>query len=364
MGKKSKPSVSKSAPGKKVFLPMVSVCTPTYNRRPFIPMMFSCFRNQDYPMSRVEWIIVDDGTDKIGDLIATSNIPQIKYFPLDEKLSLGAKRNFMHEKSKGSIIVYMDDDDYYPPERISHAVDTLLKNPKALCSGSSEIYIYFKHIQKMYQGGPYGPNHATAGTFAFRRELLEKTQYESHAALAEEKAFLKDYTIPFVQLDPMKSILVFSHEHNTFDKRKLLENPHPQYFKESPKTVDDFIRKPEEADIKDFFLNRMAGLLDDYEPGKPFMKPDVIKQIKEIEADRKKKEEEIRKQQVEQMMQQQQQGGAQPIMLEREGQPPLALSNQQVIEIINQQQAQIAQMATRIQELENALHMQSQLKPV
>ena len=77
----------------------------------------------------------------------------------------------LHENSKGDFIVYMDDDDYYPPCRISHAIDMLLKNPKALCAGSSEIYIYFKDINQMIQFGPYGPNHATAGTFAFRKNL-------------------------------------------------------------------------------------------------------------------------------------------------------------------------------------------------
>ena len=205
------------------FKPIVSVCTPTFNRRPFIPIMFECFRNQDYPKDRIEWIIVDDGTDKIKDLVETSGISQIKYFELPEKMALGAKRNFMHEKTRGSILVYMDDDDYYPPERVEHAVERLMTHPNALCSGSSEIYVYFKHIQKMIQCGPYAPNHATAGTFAFKRELLSQSRYEDHAALAEEKAFLKNYTIPFVQLDPLKSILVFSHEHNTFDKRKLLE---------------------------------------------------------------------------------------------------------------------------------------------
>jgi glycosyltransferase involved in cell wall biosynthesis len=115
--------------------------------------MLECFRNQDYPKSRIEWIIIDDGTDKIGDLLKESNIPQIQYFPLDKKISLGAKRNLMHEKTKGSIIVYMDDDDYYPPERISHAVERLQQNPSALCAGSSEIYIYFKHIHQMVQFG-------------------------------------------------------------------------------------------------------------------------------------------------------------------------------------------------------------------
>uniref|UniRef100_A0A6C0JMK7 Glycosyltransferase 2-like domain-containing protein n=1 Tax=viral metagenome TaxID=1070528 RepID=A0A6C0JMK7_9ZZZZ len=321
-------------------LPMVSVCTPTFNRRPFIPIMFECFRNQDYPKNRIEWIIVDDGTDKIKDLIENSKIPQIRYFELDKKLSLGAKRNYMHDQVKGDIIVYMDDDDYYPPERISHAVERLESNPKALCAGASEIYIFFKHIQKMIQCGPYGPNHATAGTFAFRKELLKITRYEDHAAVAEERAFLKDYTIPFVQLDPMKAILVFSHEHNTFDKRKMLDNPHPDFFKESPKTVDMFIRTKIENRVKSFFMKEIDALLDAYEPGLPKMKPDVLKQIKEIEKER---EDMIR----EEMAKQQAMGA---ITLQRPGEQPIQLSNQEVVEIVNQQQEQIKQLTNKTKE--------------
>ena len=351
MGKKTGQN-QKSSGAKKV-MPFVSVCTPTFNRRPFIQMMFNCFRNQDYPKSRMEWIIVDDGTDKIADLIANANISQIKYFPMDGKMSLGEKRNYMHEKAKGSFIVYMDDDDYYPPERVSHAIDTLLKNPKAMCAGSSELYIYFDHIQKMYQGGPYGPNHATAGTFAFRKELLETTKYESHAALAEEKAFLKNYTVPFVQLDPMKAILVFSHDHNTFDKKKLLENPHPQYFKESPKRIDEFIRHPYEAGIKQFFLYEMKDALNNYEPGKPTMKPDVIVQMKQIEAEREKMARD---------MQQQQQQGIPQIMMERPGQPPVPMTTEQIVTCLKQQQEQIAQFIARIQEMEGTINsLQAQL---
>ena len=109
--------------------PFVSICTPTFNRRPFIENMFQCFRHQTYPKSRLEWIIVDDGTDKIGDLIKAADIPQIKYYEVNNKMPLGAKRNFMHQQVKGDIIVYMDDDDYYPPERISHAVEKLMDNP-------------------------------------------------------------------------------------------------------------------------------------------------------------------------------------------------------------------------------------------
>jgi glycosyltransferase involved in cell wall biosynthesis len=256
--------------------PFVSICTPTFNRRPFIPSIIKCFLNQDYPKDRMEWIIIDDGTDKIEDLV--SHIPQVKYFKYDEKMFLGKKRNIMHDKSNGDIIVYMDDDDYYPTNRVSHAVETLQKNPNALCAGSSEMFIYFKHIQKMYKFGPYGPNHATAATFAFRRELLLQTRYEEGAALAEERAFLKGYTIPFVQLDSMKTILVLSHVHNSFDKKTLLEQPN-KFVTLSTKTVSDFIKEPE---IFHFFMEFIDKLLENYEPGKPENKPDVLKQIEEL----------------------------------------------------------------------------------
>jgi len=236
--------------------PFVSVCTPTFNRRPFIPTLIKCFNNQDYPKDKIEWIIIDDGSDKIEDLVI--NVPQVKYFKYDSKMTLGKKRNLMHEKSSGEILVYMDDDDYYPPTRISHAVETLQKNPKALCSGSSMLHIYFKHLDKIYQFGPYGPKHATAGTFAFKRDLLKQTKYNEDACLAEEKEFLKDYTIPFVQLDPLKSILVFSHRHNTFDKTKLLVNANPNFVRESKLKINMFIKNYE---LRDFYVNKIDDLL-------------------------------------------------------------------------------------------------------
>lgn len=296
MGKQKKTDKKKDTTNQ---LPFVSICTPTFNRRPFIPMLIECFNQQTYPKDRMEWIIIDDGTDKVGDML--KDVPQIQYFSYDTKMTLGKKRNLMHEKSKGDILVYMDDDDYYPPERVSHAVETLLKNPRALCAGSSEMYIFFKHIQKMYQFGPYGPNHATAATFAFHRKLLSITKYDELASLAEEKSFLKDYTVPFVQLDPMKSILVFSHVHNSFDKKVLLnQSPNP-YVKESGKTVNDFVK---EESVKQFFLEDIDEVLAHYDPGKPENKPDVLKQMAEIT---KKRELLIEQQKQMQQMQQEQQ---------------------------------------------------------
>jgi glycosyltransferase involved in cell wall biosynthesis len=261
--------------------PLVTVCTPTFNRRPFIPIMLKCFEHQTYPKDKIEWIIIDDGTDKIEDLVR--HIPQVKYLKYNKKLTLGQKRNIGNDAAKGEIIVYMDDDDYYPPERISHAVDMLKQTPKALCAGSSAMFIYFKHIDKMYQFGPYGPNHSTAATFAFKKELLNQTRFDEVSCVAEEKKFLKDYTIPFVQLESKKTILVFSHSHNSFDKKDLLKQGPTPSVNETKILPSDIVKEPE---ILNFFMEDVDKLLNNYEPGKPENKPDVTKQLMEIKATR------------------------------------------------------------------------------
>lgn len=289
MGKKSKNP--RQSPSKKT--PFVSICTPTFNRRPFIPIIIACIENQTYPKDMFEWIIIDDGTDKIEDLVI--HLPYVKYFKYDEKMTIGKKRNLSNEKARGDILVYMDDDDYYPPERIRHAVDRLNGSKAALCAGSSAMHIYFKHINKMYQFGPYGLNHATAATFAFKRELLSKTQFDEHSAVAEEKKFLQNYTIPFVQLDSDKSILVFSHNHNSFDKKELLKQMPNAHVHETALLPKDLIKQPA---ILSFFMEEIDEALLHYEPGRTEHKPDVIKQLAEMKVERERLiQESIRKQQ-------------------------------------------------------------------
>jgi glycosyltransferase involved in cell wall biosynthesis len=236
---------------------------------------------------------VDDGTDPVKELFR--DIPGVVYHQYTEKMTLGTKRNLMHSFTRGDIIVYMDDDDWYPPDRVAHAVQTLLESPNALCSGSSEIYVYNTSESQLYQLGPYGPNHATAGTFAFKRELLNITKYDDKDAIAEESAFLKNHTIPFVQLNPIYTIVVFTHDHNSFDKRILLKNEgqvvtltdetgktHEKMFvQKSTKSLDLFFPTAKDKQLRAFYLS-LESRLKDYDAGLVKHKPDVVKQTNDI----------------------------------------------------------------------------------
>lgn len=200
----------------------ISICTPTNNRRKYIKKLIQYIYSQDYPLDDIEWLIFDDGTDKIEDLVI--DIPFVKYFYMDNRQPIGFKRQFMNEQSTGDIIVNMDDDDIYPKERISHAVDMLVNNRDILIVGSSHVHIYYEDTQRVFTFGPYWANHATAATFAYKKELLKITKYEVLKTFAEERTFLKSYTIPLLQLDPFKTILVRGHQTNTVDKKKMLNS--------------------------------------------------------------------------------------------------------------------------------------------
>lgn len=134
------------------------------------------------------------------------------------------------------------------------------------------------------------------------------------------ETFLNDFKVSLIQLDPVKTILVFAHSHNTYLKTKLLDENN-RFRKDSSKTVDDFIH---ESEIKDFFTTSVIECLLHYEPGMPKYKPDVLLQMLDIEERRRKIA---------------QQTGIQPIKMKDEYGNVSQLTPEQTIRVIHDLQA-------------------------
>ena len=214
--------------------PPVSIVTPTFNRRAFIGQLAKYILAQDYPRVRMEWVILDDGTDSIEDILAPYRSKmEIQYIRVDRKMNLGAKRNALHAAARGDILVVMDDDDYYPPDRVSHAVRTL-RARRADLVGCSTLHLYFTDDGSIWQAGPWfklmrTQNHGTFGTMAFTRQYAKKHTCDETVLFAEEVQFTNGYQNPMVQLDPYKTMLVLCHTENTYDKRNLRASAtHPE----------------------------------------------------------------------------------------------------------------------------------------
>jgi len=230
--------------------PFVSILTPTYNRRKFIPWIIKAYNAQTYPKNRMEWIIFDDGQDSVKDLFDKANIQNLVYIREETKSLIGVKRNRLNKEAKGDIIIAMDDDDYYPPERVAHCVTKFKQYQNVQLAGSSELFMYYTDVKQIYKLGPYGPNHCTNGTMAYRKAYANSHKYDETVTHAEEKSFLDNYVNPMIQLDPMKTMLVMSHSENTFDKRKFRDQPDNPFVKKSDMKIRDFIKDPK---MREFF---------------------------------------------------------------------------------------------------------------
>ena len=68
------------------------------------------------------------------------------------------------------------------------------------------------------------------------------------------------------------------------NKNELLKTPN-KYITESERTISDFIKEPE---LVNFYMNNIDVLLEQYTQGKPENKPDVIKQLEDMNRTREK----------------------------------------------------------------------------
>jgi len=127
-------------------LPNVSILTPTWKRRHFLPLMIQNLKYMDYPKDKLEQVIIDDVPDKNDKLFLTDQDKKkyqeeigikVNYIYRPQRhLSIGEKRNLLVKSAKYKIYINMDDDDIYMPTYIKYSVSALLsdKNIGIVCS--------------------------------------------------------------------------------------------------------------------------------------------------------------------------------------------------------------------------------------
>ena len=204
--------------------PFVSVITPTKDRPYFLKNILRNFFRQNYSLDNMELIIGDDSKKSYDELIPKHK--NITYKHLEE-MSIGKKRNILCEMAKGDIIVFMDDDDFYPHDKVTHVVDNLWES-NYMVSGSSIMHVYYICFDKIFRYGPYNQKngktyHTTCGTMSFKKEYFKDHKFPDVSS-SEERLFLQNWTVDVLQLDSLKSILCIAHLENTIDKHKFIKS--------------------------------------------------------------------------------------------------------------------------------------------
>ena len=143
-------------------LPNVSILTPIYDRKKFLPLMIENIQLiSDYPKHKLEWIILDsfsrDGVrgeklfnsqEEIDDVSNKIGV-KIIYEYKNEKLSIGKKRNMLVKMANHNHLINMDSDDIYFPHYILYSIRSLIDNKKSCVGSPQMLFLFPNHEYKM-----------------------------------------------------------------------------------------------------------------------------------------------------------------------------------------------------------------------
>ena len=206
--------------------PSVSIITLLSGRTKFLPLVRACVEAQTYPAEKIEWIVVDDGDQDVGEFFSGT---RELYLRTNKPLNIGRKRQFGSDVASGEFIFFFDDDDLHYPHRVERCVERLQKVGARMVAGNSEMFLADKSTEMVVKDGPHHKNHATAGTMAFRKEFLRHSSFRPSDKSGEEMHFLLNWTIPVVQMRCDDTIVALAHDENTVSKNHLFQKKSKEF---------------------------------------------------------------------------------------------------------------------------------------
>src|SRR5690606_13080322 len=162
--------------------PLVSIIMPTHDRASIISEAIATVREQDY--RNWELLVCDDAsTDNTEDVVAGFNDRRIRYLKLGRG-GAAAARNAGLQEARGSVIAYLDSDNFWHPGFLAAMVRVLEENPGRSAAYASYIDFHVdasgrcKLREARFPGFHHErlleKNYIDLNTFIHRRELYDR----------------------------------------------------------------------------------------------------------------------------------------------------------------------------------------------
>lgn len=108
--------------------PLVSICIPTHQGRPWIRETIAAALAQDYP--RIEVVVADDvSTDGTVAAAESTGDPRVRVIRSGERLGMAGNWNRSVRLSRGDYVKFLMQDDWFDPSCVSRMADVLSRNP-------------------------------------------------------------------------------------------------------------------------------------------------------------------------------------------------------------------------------------------
>ena len=207
--------------------PNVSILTPSYNRRQFVPLITYNLLNMDYDKNKLEWCIIDDGkeplfTDETLKQIREILKPiKINYKYETVKRDIGVKRNALVKMSKNKICIMMDDDDIYFSSYIKHSIDVLKKNKVGMVGSNHMLFVYPKHNFKISKIECQAKRQIHEATMCFTKKYYNSMPGFQKSSLGEGAKMIDHNEKNIAYTNINLSMICFCHQGNSFNKEQF-----------------------------------------------------------------------------------------------------------------------------------------------
>jgi glycosyltransferase involved in cell wall biosynthesis len=178
--------------------PLVTVIIPTYNYGRLISKAVESIRIQDYPVDKVEVIIIDDGsqddTREVVDKLKLNDKGYL-YYEYQENAGKGFATARGVELAKGEIIFNLDADDYFLPGKITRTVDVYQKYSEVNHVASSALVA--RHDGSVSENIPIDiTNRPIDGKELLKRFYCDNILFGGGSTFSARSSVLKGVNIP------------------------------------------------------------------------------------------------------------------------------------------------------------------------
>jgi len=210
-------------------LPCVSILTPCYRRRNFIPLMITNIISQDYPKDKLELVILQDGDEDLFidntrlEMFRASIHPvklTYRYEPKVRK-SIGEKRNKLVKLASHKIYAMMDSDDIYLSSYIRYSVNALKQYKAGITSSACMTFVYPKYDFRMTAIRCGHKKQCHEACAVFTKKYFKKMGGFGKTSAGEGVKMLSYNDREIINLDINKLMVCIAHNDNTIDKEQF-----------------------------------------------------------------------------------------------------------------------------------------------
>jgi len=236
--------------------PPITIITPTYNRKKLFEIAFHNLLSTDYPRNKIEWIVIEDNEKTphmVGEKVMTFQVQvpeiKIKYMPIEGRMTIGEKRNCAIREATNEIILFMDDDDHYPPTSFRRRVAWLTKGVKRgettqriACCTTLALYDLKKGTSAV-NVPPFDIAFAqriSEATLTFKKSAWEERPFPL-VSVAEGEGWIQGRENEVIEIPPQQIIVAFTHGTNQTSRRIPPSDQPPSCFWGFPKEYLIFI---------------------------------------------------------------------------------------------------------------------------